>query len=503
MHKASGSPGTPCTDRMAITKTRSGLLGLIFVLASIAMPAYFAIHNASSWPVRVRYPGELDHGESTVLAEMVHLREGIPIYAPASTQRYDSGLYGPLFYLFCSHLIDPQNPSHEHLREVSLFATLGLAAGCALLTFWLARSLMAAIIAPLLFLAYPFITLFGTQARCDTVALLLWFSGFLTAYRFRGSNKILLSVPLMTLGFFYKQQFIATPLAILLFLILEKRYRIAAQFVTLLGVVGFGMLSLFQFVIFRHQSFLLHLFFYVAVPASFMQSVQWGVVLAVMFLVPAGVAIYYLRTHPNRLLACYLACVVPLLIVTLARRGANINYAIELPLLLCPLFAAQIVSSLPRPSLAFLFTFLLALTLWLGNVIPVWAPKAKDFDQDHAIQAYLRANFSPKSPTLGLYVGDLVRAGLDTPITDLGNYIWLVREGRLSDRILLTPLEERRYKLILLWFDLQAEKDLAEPGGGCLPHQFYQAIIQNYRPVNGAAARLFEAKRYYAWIPRQ
>ena len=481
---------------------RNNLLGLILLLASIAAPGFFAAHHLSTWPVRVRYPGELDNAESSVLAEMVHLRAGVPVYAPASTQDYNSVLYGPLFYLLGSRLIDPQNPSHAHPRELTVLATLGMMTACALLAFWLARSYLAAILAALLFLGYPFVTHFGTQDRCDGISLLLWFSGFLTAYRFRESSKILLAVPLMTLGFYFKQQFIAGPLAILLFLVLEKRFRLAAQFVALLGVAGISLLALFQFVIFRHQSFLLHFFFYNAIPVSWQQALQWAVVLAVTFLVPTAVAIYYLRTHPNRLLTCYLGLIVPLLVVTMARCGANINYAIELLLVLCPLFAAQLASNLPRPSLAFLWLFLLAITLWLGNAIPLWVPQARDFDQDKAVQVFLRENFPPRAPALGLYAGDLTRAGLDTPITDLANYTWLVCEGRLSDQILLTPLRERRYALILLRFDLQAARNNNETAGTCFPPQFSQAITQNYRPVTGSAARLFEAKHYYAWLPR-
>jgi hypothetical protein len=103
---------------------------------------------------------------------------------------------------------------------------------------------------------------------------------------------------------------------------------------------------------------------------------------------------------------------------------------------------------------------------------------------------------------LGLYAGDLVRAGLDTPITDLPNYTFLVCEGRLSDQILLTPLRQRSYAVILLRFDLQAEKGNKEPVGTCMPQQFYQAIIENYQPVTDSAARLFETKHYYAWVPR-
>ena len=291
------------------------------------------------------------------------------------------------------------------------------------------------------------------------------------------------------------------PLAILLLLLLEKRFRLAAEFAALLGTAGLSALAVFQFLIFRHQAFVLHFFAYNVIPVSWQQSFRWAVVLGIMFLVPCAAAAKFLRSHPNRLLAIYLGWVILLVGVGMARRGANINYAIELLLVLCPLFAAQLTMSLTRPSHAVLWLCLLAMTLWLGNVFPVWVPQAKDFTRDGAIQAFLHSNFPPRAPALGLYVGDLVRAGMDTPITDLSNYTWLVCKGRLSDQILLTPLQERRYALILFQFDLQAEKDQDEPGGGCFPQQFYRAITQYYRPVTGSAAELLATKHYYAWIP--
>jgi hypothetical protein len=89
---------------------------------------------------------------------------------------------------------------------------------------------------------------------------------------------------------------------------------------------------------------------------------------------------------------------------------------------------------------------------------------------------------------------------MDTPITDLTNYMWNVCKGRLSDQILLTPLRGRSYALIVLRFDLQADKDKVNADELCLPERFYRAITQNYRPITGSSAQLFEARHYYASV---
>ena len=367
-------------------------LRFVLLFASIALPGFFAARNLATFPARVHYPGELDYVEGSVLAEMVHLREGIRIYAPASADRFDAALYGPLFYLLCSPLVDTQRPGYFLLRGVSLLATLGLAAGCALLAVWRVRSYLSAVIATLLFLSYSFVAVFGTLARCDAMALLLSFSGFLVAYRFQNSRRILAAVPLMTLGFCYKQQFVSAPLAVLLFLILEKRFRLAAEFAALLGLAGLSLLAVFQFLIFPHQAFLLHLFAYNAIPFSWQDGERWALNLCVIFLVPAAVGIHSLRAQPNRLLACYIGCLALLLPMMMAKKGTALNYALELPLVLCPLFAGQLAARLPRPSHAGLFLFLLAVTLMFANPFPVPVPQAKDLIQNNAVQDFLREN---------------------------------------------------------------------------------------------------------------
>ena len=74
------------------------------------------------------------------------------------------------------------------------------------------------------------------------------------------------SAPFFLLSFFYKQQFVAARLAVLVFLQLQKRYRLAARFEGILALGGISLFFLFQFVIFRGQVFLLHFLDYNLLP---------------------------------------------------------------------------------------------------------------------------------------------------------------------------------------------------------------------------------------------
>src|SRR5687768_1871617 len=101
--------------------TRKRLLSCV----SLLMVGAFAALNLSSWPARLLYPGDGNvGGDSMPLVDTVHLSRRIPIYAAASAERYDGANWGPLFYLFGSRIVNPQEPSYFPLRVLSIFGTL-------------------------------------------------------------------------------------------------------------------------------------------------------------------------------------------------------------------------------------------------------------------------------------------------------------------------------------------------------------------------------------------
>jgi len=92
-----GPPEVPSASQLW-TKILLGFLAVVLTLV-------FAGWKLSSWPVRLRYPGERNYVEGMRLAEMLHLRGGLPIYAPASAGRLDAAiLRSALHYLLGARL---------------------------------------------------------------------------------------------------------------------------------------------------------------------------------------------------------------------------------------------------------------------------------------------------------------------------------------------------------------------------------------------------------------
>lgn len=486
---------------MKITQPSSRL---VLAGSALFVASLFAARHLATWPVRLRYPGEASYIEGIPLAEMLQLRQGVPIYEPPSTKRFNAVIYGPLYYLLGARMINPNKPAYLPLREVSLAALVGCAACCSILALWLAGTYFAAALAPILFLAYDFVNCYGTSSRCDVVALFFFFAGFLVAYRFQNGRAMLLAVPFMLLGFFLKQQFVAGPLAVLLFLVLQRRYRLFFEFAGLLAVCGLGLLGFFQFILFRGQAFLRHFLLFGMLPPSLGYFADGVLFFGVVLLWPTLLALELLREHANLLLRCYLGCAVVFSLLTVMRAGSDYNYFLECALILSVLLAALVAKKITGPR-ATGWILALGIALCLGQWRTCSVPGPADFIRDEAEQDFLRRNLAVHTPALGYYAGDLVRAGLETPISDLYQYTGLIREGALPSRDLLAQLRGRRFGVIALSFDLEHETD-PERTDFYLTEPVRQAILANYRLAASlempSSEKLNEGDRFYVWVPR-
>ena len=493
---------TATSPQNSIRPWRSILLGG----TALMLAGFFAGLQVSSWPSRLRYPGELNDIEGMRLVEMVHLSRGVPIYSLPSPERFDASIYGPLYYLLGARLINPAAPDYFPLRLLSGLGTLGLAAACGVLAFWLTRRVLAAALAPLLFLSFGFVTRHGLSARSDMVAVLLAFVGFLLAFRFQRDRRILWAIPFMLLGFFYKQQYVAGPLAVLAFLLLERSYRRAFEFAALLAAGGLALLGIFQFLVFPGQAFFRHFLLYNVTPFSWPQFKYAGLMFfALVLLVPLLLAAEFLRHHRNRLLGCYLACGVVLGLVTVAKIGSDAHYWLECVLALSALVAALGAErAAAREGFVEVFC-LLGVALFFARLFTPPGPRPQDFARDQAIQSCLRRNFPRRTLALSHWAGDLVRAGLDLPVSDPDQYVYLARKGILSDQPLLEQIRGHRFGAIVINYDLRAGPQIP-PRGARLPRSWSAAILSSY----GLAASLempdvekvWPDDRFYVWVPR-
>jgi len=492
----------PADISSGATNRKLTLLGYLAVVLALA----FAGWNLSSWPARLRYPGEHSDIEGMRLAEMVHLRQGISIYARPTAERFDAAIYGPLYYLLGSRIIDTSRPAYFPLRLVSVLATLGCAAGCGLLAYWLGKNRVAAALAPLLFLSYGFVARLGASARADSLAVLLAFGGFLIAYRGQHSRAILYSIPLMLAAFFYKQQYVAGPIAVALFLLLQRRFRVAAQFVGLMSIGVLVMAGAFQFVVFPGQDFFQHFVTYNMVPFSWPHFVHAGLwFFGLVLLVPLLMGLEFLRVHRNPLLGCYLGCSIFLGLVTVAKIGSDTHYWFECVLILSALVAALVAEKTASDRSPADVMALLAIALFVARFFVPSAPQPDAFAPDRAIQDFLRGRFPPQTRVFTRNAGDVIRAGLDVPISDLDQYLYLVSTGTFSVGEQEAQLRAHRYGAVVLYLDIQSRNNLKVRVAG-FPQPWVLAILEGYEETGSlempGPEKVYDDDRFHVWVPR-
>ncbi len=480
---------------------------LVYSALVLLLAGGFAGRQLATWPTRLLYPGEVNRTEGQRAAEMLHLAQGIAIYASPSPERFDAAIYGPLYYLLGARIVKPGDHLYLPLRIVSLLGTLGCALGCGLLAFWLGRSYLAAVLAPLFFLGYGFVSWYGISEHCDLVAVLLAFTGFLIAYQSPEKKALLLAGLFMLLSFFYKPQYVAAPLAIMVFLLLQKRYRLAAQFAGGLTVGGVAGLAVFQFVVFGSQPFLRHLLLYSVLPFSGVRFLGGAFLFGVVFLVPLLVGLEFLRVHPDKALTCYLGLAVGLCLLAMARIGSGTNYFLESLLILSALVASLVAERVREPGRVAESAVLLAVSLTLGCWLAAPTPRPGDWSREQSIDRFLRSHFAPRTPAIGSFTGLFLRAGMDTPFPDLHHYGWLIRKGVIPERHMLTNLEERRFGVLAFHFDLRSNR-VASREDYFLTEALRQAILANYKLIAGLklpGPQNVEGEpgdRFYVWVPR-
>jgi hypothetical protein len=481
-------------------------------LATLAIVAYFAIVQLANWPERLRYPGEEDAVEGTQLSEIVHLRRGVHIYRVPANGEFDGAIYGPLCYLLGAAVINPNQPAYAPLRILSLAATLGLAAASGWLAFTLARKKIAGALAAFLLFAAAFIGRYGVSGRADMVGLLLAFTGFLVFYRFRNSRRaLILSALLVLLSFFYKQQFLGAPGAILTYLILDKRYRQAFEFVLTMIAGGLILTGVFSFLIFPHQAFLQHFIAYNRLPFDKHVLLPEILMFAVPLFVPLVGSIDFLAQYPDELIACYVGVSVGsyFLLLFSSGSGADTNRCLEPLVVLTCVFAARVTTSegiLPGLGWAAPLAATLALVSFLSFAFVVPHVGAADFAADSGLQSYLREHFPPRTSALGYYAGDPIRAGLDAPITNLWGYTALIRKGTLSDHEIVSRIANGGYGVILLDFDLDRFNS-SKMADFYTTRPMRDAVLRSYQQVARLNLPPAETSRFtdgsmYVWVPK-
>ena len=304
---------------------------IVVIAVGLGLSAMFGLAAVQSlglpWPVT--------HPEGALVATVVRVRDGQPLYQDFRQPPYLIAPYPPLQPVLAGLT--------SRLLDLSTIETVALARGLTLtaslattfLIWEIARAhgagRMAALAGAGLLLPLPFLDEWGFGVRPDLPALALSLLAMLVLYR--QPDRPWQAAALAVLAFFTKQTAIALPVAAVLWLVLGRRWRAAVEFAAtwaVLAGVGIGLLEAWTGGVYILNTVLAHLntpkngFDLAARDIQPLFTDGW---------LPVGLAIIAivggLARRRLSLPALYFVVATGVALMTLRNTGSDVNYLIE------------------------------------------------------------------------------------------------------------------------------------------------------------------------------
>ncbi len=235
MSQPEGERGSPILRSPAYRALQVGLIvyGIAFL--------YVAWRHVS-------YPYPLDLGEGLLLDQCRRLSEGDRLYKPFGGYPYKADHYPPLYPLMAAPLNRAWGTSFAYGRLISVLATLGTTILLYRTIHRITANRPAAMMSSLLYLASPYVLLWSSVHRVDSLGLFFTMSGIVVSLQGFESRRIFLAIPLFLLAGLSKQTFIAAPLAVFVTLLVQDRRRgiFWGLIMAVTGAAAFGFLLYFS-----------------------------------------------------------------------------------------------------------------------------------------------------------------------------------------------------------------------------------------------------------------
>ena len=170
---------------------------------------------------KITAPYQLDYGEGVVLAGALRVAQGQSLYPPVEGVPYVIDPWGPVLYLLLAAPARIFGASFVALRLLSAAATLASTLFLFLLLRLWTRSRKVALIFSLLYFSLPVIRVWSWLLRADHFGIAFSLAG---VYLFAAHpRRWLAAACLFVAAVFIKPTFIAAPLAVILYLLAQKR----------------------------------------------------------------------------------------------------------------------------------------------------------------------------------------------------------------------------------------------------------------------------------------
>jgi hypothetical protein len=457
----------------------------------IVLVCYFALYTYGAYR-SIAYPYSLDTGGEGFLLNQAYLwSQGHHPYHAISSYPYMAASYPPLYPLLCAGFIRLIGVDFSIGRAISFIAALLIAFILYRIAQDATKNRLLAIVSSLAFLATAPALTWTNLFRVDTLGLLFCLLGVYIVLRNSDSKLVYFSIPFFILAVYTKQSLIAAPIATIAFLALRD-WRLGAKYsVTLVTIAGVLLVTATYL---TKGEFLSHLFIYQPTPFSisrvwslFLYAIRLHPVLigfACFFIVlcipKRAAALPFLKTNRG-LIALYFV-ISALVALTAGKIGSSSNYTLEPLAVSCILFGLCLAQVRARIENNWAWTLIVGflVTLQLFLLLPSQIghlhklPTQADVAAGDMISSYIR---STPGDILSEDAGYLVLNKRPVPIEPFV-FTQLSNEGVWDQKGFLQDLQNRRFSLVILDFDLS--KDPQFPDSERFTPEMIQEIRANY-----------------------
>ena len=430
-------------------------------------------------------PYSYDYGE----AWNIWVGENSPsgIYFQIGEPTYVQTPYTPIFYLVTGVLYKVFGPSFLVGRLVSLFAGIGSGIFCGLIVKEVTKSKWFGLLGGCLFLVPPINRAWPLFIHVDCLGMFFSLMGTYIVVKYLNTRKMLWAVIPYLLALFTKQIFITAPLAVIIYLLLTKKWKLNAQFIGLMTVGGVALIGLFQWLsggLFVEAIFFFptvyHRIFWIAIYLNSVNIIgQWLILLLAL----CAVLITFMRRkelpNPVKFIAVYFVVTSVVSFILSAKIGAWMSYFMEqmtVAILLVPIFAweaskLKISRKLPRTGIIWrekswstelkastLLAFIIPLALILQvSILPSfssWTNVTQDSKDSFAVALEDLKSVPLDSPVICEDAGLLRDSGRLPPLVEPNFFSQSIRYGKLDPTRIYGMIERREFALIIQEWDV-------------------------------------------------
>ncbi len=174
---------------------------------TLALLVFAAVVALAFSAAALAFPYEIDYGEAPLIDQAVRLAAGETIYrSNLAAPPYTISNYPPLYIATLAVFVPWTGPAFWPGRLVTLLSTLSAALFIALIVQTTTRDRLAAVVAGLSLLAWPYVVLWLTLARIDLLALGLSLAGLWVLARWPRTGRGLWLGGLLLVAAIYSRQ---------------------------------------------------------------------------------------------------------------------------------------------------------------------------------------------------------------------------------------------------------------------------------------------------------